>query len=247
MELAECERPSAISANGSLALLSGGFNCYSPFTGLVEIGSGTVVREWDFWLADAAFGPSGTLAEELVVLNNALEELIIEGVDGGEIGRMDVSDFFIFGPNFSSDGRWLAFGSQVGGGFVVDVEAVLNGASIEEAVAFNPLVPGGPTNLMRAEGTLAVTAHTDILRVWDMTTHSQWFDLPTGYGNLASADLSPDLRYLYYSGEGGVVRRMPLDSAELAAAADSRRRRTFTVDECERFLSDTDCSVYEET
>ncbi len=247
-ELAECERPSALNADGALAVISIGTTCQQPVGAqLVDVRSASVLKKWDFWVADADFGPFGTPAEGWMALNNGLVELVIERIDGSGIGRWDTSEIVIFGPNFSSDGRWLSFGSQKGGGFVLDVEMLSTGLTIEESIAFNQFVVGGPTNLVRTEAGLVVTAHTDLLRVWDLESEEQWFDLPTGYGNLASADFSSNGRYLYYSGEGGSIRRMPLDVLELTGLAESRVNRGFTLEECERFLIDTDCSVYEET
>ena len=69
--------------------------------------------------------------------------------------------------------------------------------------------------------------------------------LPINYGGLGVAAVTADGKDLYYSGEGGVVRRMPLDPEELAALARSRVQRPFNVEECERFDIAEDCSVYE--
>lgn len=70
-----------------------------------------------------------------------------------------------------------------------------------------------------------------------------WFTLPvTDHLGVTHLAFSADGLHLFYA-DRGVVRRMPLDPAELASLAREGSLRDFTFDDCERFLSDAaDCA-----
>ena len=248
-ELDRCSRPSAIDTDGEWAVISiRGIDGCAASGSLLNLRTGVTARTWDLWIPTAAFVGDGS--EAVVAINEALASIVLQRVPPyeNELGRLDLgNEIAPFVPNFSSDGRWLAFGSQTGGGYVIDADAVGEGIPMAEAVVLNPIVEGGPTVYTTAEGPWAVTVHTgNNFRVWDIQSGEQWFAVPMGYDGLGVAALTPDARYLYYTGEGGVVRRMPLDPEELVALARSRVQRDFNVEECERFLDWVDCSAYAE-
>jgi WD40 repeat protein len=161
------------------------------------------------------------------------------------LGSLDVTESDAWRPFFSLDGRMLTFGSFKGGAFAIDIEQVLSGTRMADAVVLNPRIGGGPTTFTVAGGEHLVTGHSgETLRFWDLETKELWLSLPVDTGDSTMIAFTPDDRYLYYEARGGVLKRFPLDSGELVALARSRVQRDFSEDECDRFLIDSDCSAY---
>jgi hypothetical protein len=69
--------------------------------------------------------------------------------------------------------------------------------------------------------------------------------LPVDTGRSTLFRITADGHTLYYQGADAVLRRFPLNHAELAALAEQRARRDFSMEECERFALADDCSNYE--
>jgi hypothetical protein len=192
------------------------------------------------------FGPSGGPAEVLVAVQRGLpgDDLVVEVRDvvtDEVLVELPVAD--AWRPFFSGDGRYLSFGGAVAGGWAFDVQRLVDGAGPDEALVLNKVVAGGPTTFTRAGAGLLVTGHSgEVLRLWDLDTGEEWLSLPVGTGAPIMHAFGADERYLYYAGEGGVVRRFPLDPHELAALARSRVQREFFDEECARFLI-ADCGA----
>ncbi len=153
---------------------------------------------------------------------------------------------FLTEPHFSSDGRYVALGSQTRGALVIDVTAAARGVGMEDAVVFNPVNEGGSADASVVVGDRLVTTHSgEMIRIWDMASQAQWLALPVDTGFRTAVAAAPDGRYLYYVDGGGVIRRFPLDTAELVDLARRRVTRDLTAEECRRYLADVDCSRYE--
>ena len=121
---------------------------------------------------------------------------------------------------------------------------ILAGAEVEEAVALNKLVQGGPTTFTKAGGGYLVTGHSgEVLRFWHLDSGEAWLSLPVNSGSNTLHAMTPNGRYHYYEDAGGVVRRFPLDPEELAQLARERVQRDFTTEECTRFLITGSCDT----
>ena len=113
---------------------------------------------------------------------------------------------------------------------------MLAGETGNDVVALNKLVIGGPTTYTIAGGGYLVTGHSgEVLRFWHLDSGDEWLALPVDTRAPTMQAMTADGRYLYYADKGGVVRRLPLDPAELAELARQRVQRTFTAEECARF------------
>jgi WD40 repeat protein len=244
----QCSYPIAIGDPGELVMIGGGGdNCGFdiPGGGVVDLATGEHLFEIPLPVY-AAFGHPGTATEDLVVINQDFTTMEVRQLpDGDLVGSMQVPGF-AFRPFISDDGRWVTWGSQTGGAFLVDLEAVAAGTPMEDAVALNPQIESGPTHFTRAAGNhLAASYSRGVIRVWKIDTGELWFTLPdSDHPSFTFIVFSPDGRYVYYA-DGGVLRRMPLVPDELAALARERSLRDFSFEECERFLSESvECTQY---
>ncbi len=196
----------------------------------------------------AAFGPAETVADGLVASSGSFTQFdVVRVSDGAVVGTIDDLVNPMFWPTFSHDGRWIAMGSQFGRLLLVDVSALLAGAPREDwFIQIDASIE--PTAGAVAEGQLAATTHGGrTLRIWSVVDRAPWFDIPISTTATAAVAFSRDGKSLLYEAGRGVLGRLRLDPTELESLARSSASRSFTVAECERFLIDTDCSVYEET
>lgn len=144
---------------------------------------------------------------------------------------------------FDPTGRYVATVTFDGGALVFDLVQAANGTPPKDAVVFAQVVDAGlMTSVdLDANGVLATGSLTS-LRLWDIHTDEHILDVPM---DGARAGFSPDGNYLYYvdqSDLGGLIgRRLPLDTDELIAVAESRVTRGLTDDECLRYLDPVEC------
>jgi WD40 repeat protein len=83
---------------------------------------------------------------------------------------------------------------------------------------------------------LATTSGDGTVKIWDGSTGQELLTL-TGHTNLVTAiAFSPDGRRLYTASDDGTVRVFLLDIQELMDLARSRLTRTWTKEECQKFL-----------
>lgn len=242
LTLAECELVTSMDDMGQWIAVANDPRCDDATPGgrLVEIESGAVLGTWTDRVGLSDFGPSGTIAQGLVILQRGSgSDFVLEmrRVDDDQVlAELDeVRD--AWQPYFSADGRHISFGSGASGGWVYDVEALLGGAAAQDAVALNKLVAGGPTTFTIAGAGYLVTGHSnETLRFWDLETGNEWLNLAVDSGAPTMHAITADGRYHYYADDGGLVRRFPLNPEELVTLARARAQRGFTPEECTRYL-----------
>lgn len=84
------------------------------------------------------------------------------------------------------------------------------------------------------------------VHIWDLESGDEVFAIDVNTGRPTVAFLSDDGTTLWYAAANHILTRTFTNGDDLEATARSRGNRPFTVEECERFLYDTDCSVYAE-
>lgn len=246
----QCGYPTAIDDLGEKVIIGGGGdNCGFdvPGGGVIDLASDEYLFEIPLPIY-AAFGHPGTATEDLVVVNTDFETIEVRQLPAGTVIASMQVEGFAFRPFISADGRWVTWGSQTGGAFLIDLEAVAAGSPMEETIVLNPHVEAGVTHFTRAEGDLLAASYSrGVIRVWKIDTGELWFSLPeSDHPYFTWVVFSRDGRYLFYA-DGGIMRRMPLDPDELAELARERSLRDFSVEECERFLPDEiNCAKYEQ-
>jgi WD40 repeat protein len=144
------------------------------------------------------------------------------------------------GGAFSSDGSKLVVGSFGGLLSVLDVETVLSGAPIEEAVdieiaAHDTLIL---TVMLSPDGTTAATAAFDEpLKLWDLESGQSLGEFgPGGFGNPHLGDFHPTLPHLLVTTPPNQVRIHTLNIDELVAIAEAGLSRDMTEPECQQYF-----------
>lgn len=195
----------------------------------------------------SAIGPPGTRSDGLAVYQTPDGLALRDLRTGAEFGPF-AGQLFPWRPFFSADGRFVTAGSAHGGGIVLDVAEIVEGATGDDPLVRNPRPGAGGTTFSIVAGDYFVTGHDgEILRFWGPSDERPEFDLDVRSRDTTFLATSPDARYLYYEAEGDVLRRFPLALTDLVAAGEARARRGFTVDECERFSLAGDCGLFIES
>jgi hypothetical protein len=216
--------------------------------GVVDLRSGEMIVEEPGGIGLAAIGPPGTISDGVAAYQTTMHErqptttLMIRDLSTGrEIAHTDID---MWKPFFSNDGRFITFGSFENGGVVIDVEQVLDGTPVEDAIVLNPRLTGA-TSFPRVVGDDFVTGHAgQLLRFWRLDDGKLRLTLPVDSGDTTYIAPTPDDRYLFYETEGNLFRRFPMEIDDLIALAEQRAQRDFTVDECDRYALSDACEAW---
>lgn len=260
VETEPCQQATAIDDQGRWLMLSRDFDFIQSECGpgpstLIDPRSGNELEVfWGRGFDGGMFGPSGTIADGLFVGRSfssnedgdVVTAIEIRAVPSGELlGSFAGDEREPWAPFFSADGRYVTFGSGETGGYAIDVERVLAGVPMADAIAINPQDDGGVATSPDAGGGWFVMGQSGgELRFYDIETEVEVMTLPVDTGASTTFRITADGRHLYYESAGGVLRRFPLDHGELAALAEQRVQRDFTEAECERFAIRGNCSEY---
>jgi WD40 repeat protein len=263
-ELPPCANPKAFSPDGSLLVIDGRVACTgdtgvqtfeaSPDADLssrvISLPSGNEVLDLGpRVVAEADFNPAGTFPGGRYLAINVFgdEARAIEIHDmttGTLVASHDLAPDQVFAASFDPSGRWLAIGSSNGTVAVLDMTAVVDGATPDDALVFNRVThqTPAPYPIITADGILATRGYGDsFVRLWDIETGEMTVELRADPNVGFPMQFTPDGRYLYYQDTGYVLRRYPTDIDELIELAESRLTRDFTADECRRYLGTDDC------
>ena len=145
---------------------------------------------------------------------------------------------FPLSVTFDPRGRFVAGGNVSGRAWVLDLGALVAGATAEEALVFDKQVHDGSVGAidLTADGLLATAGRDGVLRLWDVATGTLVAEVPANDEPVPLAAFSPDGEYLLYKGDGPVVRRFYTDIEQLVAQAGDRVTRPLTGDECRTYL-----------
>ena len=139
------------------------------------------------------------------------------------------------GLTFSPNGKWIA---TSGNDANIRVWDVATGVDI-----FNLTGHTGPTFgvSFSADGNILATSSVDrTVKIWQLPKPGESIPDPlTLYGNSGAVydvEISSDGKYVVSVGRDRTVRVYVLDTAELIQIAKSRLTRTWTMDECKKYL-----------
>jgi WD40 repeat protein len=194
------------------------------------------------WVYSAAFNPEGVAgAGRYLALTNQVMVQLWDIQEGSIVGELTSEDWGgSLHVAFDPGGRFLSVGTLAGRVWVADMERVLAGKPLEEAMIFDQVVHAGPARPSITEAGILATAGSDgLVRLLDIRSGKALVEFRIGPGPVPAVAFAPDGSYLLYTDEmGTVLRRLYLDPERLVAIAHQRLTRQLTADECRQYLLD---------
>lgn len=257
--LPECASPRALSWDGSLVAIDTYRSCGEPEvpSGVIDRLTGEPVIELESdELEGATFSTKQTFAGEYVALVGVDLDSDPELFDTYvEIWSLDplqklitipdtvVGHAFLL-PRFSQDARYLGVGTNGSLALVVDIEAVVAGAPVDDSIVFNQEVHSSntPRAIPNSSGLLVTSGHDGFYRFWDIETREFLMEIDVrGRIDILSHGFSPDGSTLYYMAETELISQIPTDPGEMIDLVRSSVTREFTEAECSQYLHTSGC------
>jgi WD40 repeat protein len=163
---------------------------------------------------------------------------LFDSETGALLVDFTATDYFTLGAAFTPDGSELiVMGSAV---YVLDVETLLSGAPIEDAVKFE--FPGLDTFAQSVSvspdgAMLAAAGRSDPLKVWDLATG----ELLDEFGGKVAegfhvGTFHPSLPHLIVTTPPNEIRIHTFDIEELVALGRASLSREMTEEECQAYF-----------
>ena len=269
-ELPPCAWPRAFSSNGSMLVLDGadfifrGVTQCAPANApkdidhrsrVVDTITGEVLLNLgDRPLLRAVFNPGGVLEPDRYLAFRSWDPVRFEVVEihdmltGSQLAILDLEREEPLDLAFDPTGQYLAVGGQNSRAWVVDVKALVAGASVEESmVMYKEVGDGGVSEIaLGPDGVLATSAFDPHIRLWDIHTGELLRVLDRVAENAPSVAFNPEGDLLHGDwnqeptsieewGTDGWVIRFSLDNDRLVELAITRVTRDLTPEECQRY------------
>ena len=258
VELDDCTSPLAFTVDHSRALVNN-YGCTPDSdvgTGtsrVIDVDTGREIVEIPVeWVYYAAFNPPGALeGGRYLAVTDQFPVTIFDTETGAVIGSMRPEDLGLDNHlhlAFDPQGRYLAAGTVDGVVWVVDLVAVVEGASMVDALVFNQVAHTGPAPWpsITSDGVLATGGFDGLVRLWDIHTDRLLVEFRTDLDDqMPTVLFAPDGSYLLYGETGNVIRKYYVDTDRLVELAEDRVTRELTVDECRRHLDPETCPAPE--
>ncbi|HVR77016.1 MAG TPA: BTAD domain-containing putative transcriptional regulator [Acidimicrobiia bacterium] len=253
-EFDECQAPLAVSPDKTRVFLSG-WGCGSPdapesaHSAVVDLESGEEIlalpHKGSF---SADFNRDGFFAEgTLLFATDQISVGIWDLTDGRLLGSLDRDDYDEFGNilvvHFDTTGRYLVGGTTGGTVWVVDLERVIAGEDMADALVFNRQAHTGaaPMPAMNGENVVATAGFDGMVRLWEVHSEDLILEFKSDVG-IPVVRFSPDGNEFLYP-DGLSIRRMPVDPHELRDLANELLTRDFLPDECARYATAERCEA----
>ena len=266
-ELPACTLPRGFSPDGSLLVLDASVMC-TPSDGspaqlaappdanlrsrVVDVASGEEILDLqERPVGASAFSPAGRFSA-----GRYLAVTVHDDVGHVEIYDMTTRQLIaslerpqVGGVLFDPTGRWLVGRDGDGRVWTLDLAAVVDGASADDAVVFDQPVSNGVSRaVMSVGGTLATSGNGEgLLRLWDVTTGEERLAFRTdridGFapGSSGWMKFTPDGNTLLYMDATGTLHRFFMDTDRLVRLAEQRLTRGLTAEECSTYLGSSEC------
>jgi WD40 repeat protein len=190
----------------------------------------------------AVFNPAGVFEPDryLAILEDYDTVELHDMVTGRQVATVDTGEQ-PYVMAFDPSGRYLAVGGGNSDVWVVDVKALVEGASVEEAMLmFDEVGSDGIWVALGRDGLLATAAYPHVL-MWDIHTGGLIRELAVAPSRQVPSNVAftPDGDLLYIEGsedQGYGVHTFITDPDRLVELARTRVTRDLSEDECERYL-----------
>ena len=253
-EFDACRTPLAVTPDNNRVVLSG-WGCASreapdsASSAVVDLESGEEIFSLPYQvLFSAQFNPDGVFeGGRLLAATDQATVGVWDMNDGTLLGSLDRADHDEFGNilvvAFDPSGRYLVGGTTGGTIWVADLERVVAGDDMADALVFNRQAHTGaaPSPAMNGEGVVATAGFDGIVRLWDLDSEDLILEFESDVG-IPVLHFSPDGTELLYP-DGLSIRRMPVDPRQLRTLAGELLTRDFLADECARYARPSRCEA----
>jgi serine/threonine protein kinase/DNA-binding SARP family transcriptional activator/WD40 repeat protein len=251
-EFDECRGALALTPDNTRVVLSG-WSCGtsgvpdSAYSSVVDLESGKEIFVLPYQtMFSADFNPDGAFeGGSLLAVTDQISVGVWDMADGTLLGSLDRNEYDEFGnlmvANFDPTGRYLVGGSTGGVVWVADLERVVAGVDMADALVFNRQAHTGaaPVPAINGAGVVASAGFDGLVRLWDLDSGNLILEFEAEVG-VPVVRFSPDGTELLYP-DGLSIRRLPVDPHQLRQMADRLLTRGFLPDECARYAIQTRC------
>ncbi len=250
-EFDTCRAPLAIAPDNRFIIL-GGWGCGAeipgdaPESAVVDLETGSTLLPIPYpYLFSAEFSPAGTPdGGRFVVATDQVTAQVWDMDTGKSLGSLHRSDRDEFGNllavTFDPTGRYVVGGTTGGTVWVADLERMVSGEDMVDALVFTRQAHTGaaPVPVMNVDGIVATAGFDGQIRLWDVDSGDLIFEFESDI-DIPVVRFSPDGAYLLYP-DGPSIQRMPVDPYLLRLRAQELLTRDFLPDECARYAAAED-------
>jgi DNA-binding SARP family transcriptional activator/WD40 repeat protein len=245
-----CRGPLAVTPDNTRVVLTG-WSCVTPgvpddaHSAVLDLRSGEEIFALPYQtLWSAEFNPSGIYeGGSYLAATNQVSVGIWDMADGTLLGSFGAQDEMgnVLVLSWDPTGRYLVGGTSGGVVWVADLEKVVAGVDLADALVFTRQAHTGaaPVPAMNGNSIVATAGFDGMVRLWDLASEDLILEFESEVG-VPVVRFSPDGTELLYP-HGLSIRRMPVDPYRLRALADQLLTRDFLPDECSRYASESRC------
>jgi serine/threonine protein kinase/DNA-binding SARP family transcriptional activator/WD40 repeat protein len=253
-EFDDCRGPLAVTPDNTRVVLAG-WSCVTPgvpddaHSAVFDLRSGEEIFALPYpTLWSAEFNPSGIYeGGKYLAATDQISVGIWDMANGTLLGSFDRDAYDEIGNimilSFDPSGRYLVGGTTGGVVWVADLERVLAGEDMADALVFNRQAHTGaaPVPAINGAGVVGSAGFDGMVRLWALGSEDLILEFESDVG-VPVVRFSPDGTELLYP-EGLSIRRMPVDPYQLRDLAEALLTRDFLPDECARYSTADRCDT----
>lgn len=251
----DCRNPMALTPDNSHVLLtgwvcSGTAPANAPTESeVVEMDSGDPILTIPYQtIWSAAFSPAGfSDAGRYLIATDQLTVEVWDLLERESIGSLAASELDDVGGvmilTFDPTGRYVVGGTTAGTVWVLDMERVIGGVDMVDAIVFSRQAHAGaaPFPALSADGIVATAGFDGMIRLWALDSEDLLLEFEAEMSTPA-VRFTPDGTHLLYPHKGA-IRQLPVDAHELRNLAAQLLTRDFSPDECSRYARQERCDA----
>jgi hypothetical protein len=252
----DCRSPVALTPDNSRVVLTGWACAGTAPAGapaeseVVEMDSGEPILTIPYQtLWGAAFNPAGfTDAGRYLFATDQVTVEVWDLLERESIGSFTASELGVGNHMlmaFDPTGRYVVGGTTSGTVWVIDMQRVVGGADLVDAIVFSRQAHAGaaPVPALSADGIVATAGFDGMIRLWDLDSEDLLLEFEAEMGTPV-VRFSSDGTHLLYPHKGS-IHRIPVDAHELRNLAAQLLTRDFLPDECSRYTRLERCDALE--